>query len=68
MFTKHRLYLYGVKMSDYEYRPQNFSSIVGNELNNKLLLNVAKSQYAPNVYIFHGSYGCGKTTSTRYQL
>lgn len=65
MFAKHRLYLYGVKMSDYEYRPQNFSSIVGNELNNKLLLNVAKSQYAPNVYIFHGSYGCGKTTSAR---
>lgn len=52
-------------MSDYEYRPQNFSSIVGNELNNKLLLNVAKSQYAPNVFIFYGSYGCGKTTSAR---
>lgn len=52
-------------MSDYEYRPQNFSSIVGNELNNKLLLNIAKSDSAPSVLIMSGSFGCGKTTSAR---
>lgn len=67
MFCEHRLYLYGVKMSDYEYRPQSFSSIVGNELNNKLLLAIAKSG-GPSVLIMSGSYGCGKTTYIRCQL
>ena len=47
------------------FRPQKFSDIVGNEVNNKLLLSVAKSEYSPSTYIMAGSYGCGKTTSAR---
>lgn len=47
------------------FRPQKFADIVGNEVNNKLLLSVAKSEYAPSTFIFAGSYGCGKTTSAR---
>ena len=46
------------------FRPQNFSSIVGCEANNKLLLSVAKND-GPSTYIFAGAYGCGKTTSAR---
>ena len=49
-------------MSD--FRPKNFSEIIGNEVNNKLLLSVAKNG-GPSVYILSGSYGCGKTTSAR---
>ena len=48
-----------------DYRPQKLSEMVGNEVNNKLLLAVAKSQSAPSTYVFSGSYGCGKTTSAR---
>lgn len=48
-----------------DFRPQFFHDIVGNEINNKLLLNVARSKYVPSTYIFAGSYGCGKTTSAR---
>jgi len=48
----------------YNYRPQNFSSIVGNEINNKLLLEIARSG-GPSTLVLAGSYGCGKTTSAR---
>lgn len=48
----------------YEYRPQKFSDIVGNEVNNKLLLAIAKNS-GPSTLILNGSYGCGKTTSAR---
>ena len=51
--------------NDLNLRPQFFRDIVGNEVNNKLLLSVAKSDYAPSVYIFAGAYGCGKTTAAR---
>lgn len=51
--------------NDLNLRPQFFRDIVGNEVNNKLLLSVAKSDYAPSVYIFAGAYGCGKTTASR---
>ena len=51
--------------NDLNLRPQFFHDVVGNEINNKLLLSVAKSQYAPSVYVFAGSYGCGKTTCSR---
>ena len=50
--------------STYEYRPQKFSDVVGNEVNNKLLLSVAKNG-GPSTFIMAGSYGCGKTTSAR---
>lgn len=48
-----------------DFRPQKFQDIVGNEVNNKLLLSVASSEHAPSTYVFSGSYGCGKTTSAR---
>lgn len=46
------------------FRPQKLSEIVGNEINNKLLLSVAKNG-GPSTYIFAGAYGCGKTTTAR---
>lgn len=46
------------------FRPKNLSEIVGNEINNKLLLSVAKNG-GPSTYIFAGAYGCGKTTTAR---
>ena len=48
-----------------DLRPKFFRDIVGNEVNNRLLLNVAKSDYSPSVYVLSGSYGIGKTTSAR---
>ena len=48
-----------------DYRPKKLSEMVGNEVNNKLLLAIAKSDAAPSTMIFAGSYGCGKTTSAR---
>ena len=48
----------------YNYRPQKFSDIVGNEVNNRLLLEIAKHG-GPSTLILAGSYGCGKTTSAR---
>lgn len=59
--------MYGTTMNDnsYEYRPQNFASVVGNEINSKLLINVAKSDHSPSTYIFSGNFGCGKTTCSR---
>lgn len=47
-----------------DLRPKRFSDVVGGDSNNKLLLSVAKNG-GPSVYVFHGSYGCGKTTSAR---
>lgn len=52
-------------MSDkYNYRPQKFSDIVGNEVNNRLLLEIAKHD-GPSTILLAGAYGCGKTTSAR---
>lgn len=47
------------------FRPKKFSEIVGNEVNNRLLLSIAKSDNAPSTLILSGAYGCGKTTSAR---
>ena len=47
------------------FRPNKFSDVVGNDVNNKLLVSVAKSSNAPSTYIFCGGYGCGKTTCSR---
>lgn len=47
------------------FRPTKFSDVVGNEVNNKLLVSIAKSNSAPSTYIFCGGYGCGKTTCSR---
>ncbi len=46
------------------FRPQKFSDIVGNEINNKLLLAIAKSG-GPSTIIMSGAEGCGKTTAAR---
>ena len=46
------------------FRPQKFSDIVGNEINNKLLLAIAKNG-GPSTIIMSGAYGCGKTTAAR---
>lgn len=46
------------------FRPKKLSEIVGNEVNNKLLLSVAKNG-GPSTYIFAGAFGCGKTTTAR---
>lgn len=51
-------------MNTYEYRPQKFSDIVDNEINNKLLLNIAK-EGSPSTLVLSGAFGCGKTTSAR---
>lgn len=50
---------------DLNLRPQFFRDVVGNEINNKLLLSMAKSDYAPSTIIMAGSYGTGKTTCSR---
>lgn len=46
------------------FRPRKFSDIVGNEINNKLLLAIAKNG-GPSTILMNGPYGCGKTTSAR---
>lgn len=51
-------------VNKYNYRPQKFSDIVGNEVNNRLLLAIAKNG-GPQTILMSGSYGCGKTTSAR---
>lgn len=51
-------------MSTFNFRPSKFSSVVGNDINNKILLSIAKNG-GPSTYIFAGSYGCGKTTCSR---
>lgn len=48
----------------YNYRPQKFSDIVGNEVNNRLLLAIAKNG-GPSTILMSGAYGTGKTTSAR---
>ena len=50
--------------SSYNYRPSKFSEIVGCDVNNKLLLAIAKND-GPSTIIMSGEYGCGKTTSAR---
>ena len=52
------------QVNKYNYRPQKFSDIVGNEVNNRLLLAIAKNG-GPQTILMSGSYGCGKTTSAR---
>ena len=47
-------------------RPQRFSQVVGNQLNNKLLLAIAKNPInAPSTIILQGQFGSGKTTTAR---
>ena len=47
--------------NDLNLRPQFFRDIVGNEINNKLLMSIAKYG-GPSVLILAGSYGCGNPT------
>jgi len=60
------LFVYAIykELSMSDFRPKRFCEIVGSEVNNKLLMAVAKNG-GPSVYIFSGAYGCGKTTSAR---
>lgn len=47
-------------------RPQTFSQVVGNSLNNKILLSLARNfDTAPSTIILQGSFGSGKTTTSR---
>ena len=47
-------------------RPQTFSQVVGNTLNNKILMTLAKdTTKGPSTIILQGSFGSGKTTSSR---
>lgn len=65
---KQRYYTFFVETAmskDLNLRPQFFRDVVGNEINNKLLLSIAKSDYAPSTIIMAGSYGTGKTTCSR---
>ena len=65
---KQRYYTFFVETAmskDLNLRPQFFRDVVGNEINNKLLLSMAKSDYAPSTIIMAGSYGTGKTTCSR---
>lgn len=47
-----------------DLRPKRLHDIVGCDVNKKLLLSVAKNG-GPSVYVFYGSYGCGKTSMAR---
>lgn len=47
-----------------DFRPQRLCDIVGNEINNKLLLSIAKNGGCSTM-IFAGDFGCGKTTAAR---
>ena len=61
----HTLYFIEITMNnDLNLRPQFFRDIVGNEINKKLLMSIAKYG-GPSVLILAGSYGCGKTTASR---
>ncbi len=44
-----------------KYEPKNLNEIIGNE-NNKIILNgFLKQEKIPQIYLFTGAYGCGKT-------
>lgn len=48
------------------FRPQCFSELVGEELNSKLLLSVARNRrLGPSTFIFSGEFGSGKSSSSR---
>ena len=47
-----------------DLRPSKFSEIVGNEVNTKLLMSIARCG-GPSTLILNGAYGCGKTTCAR---
>lgn len=47
-----------------DFRPKKFSDVVGNEVNNKILMAIAKNG-GPSTILMSGSYGCGKTTCSR---
>ena len=45
-----------------KYRPTDFNNIILDDFNKKLLKNILKKNYFPNM-IFHGPPGTGKTTT-----
>lgn len=63
-FVQYVLYFYVIiNMSD-KFRPNKFNDVVGNELNIRLLLAIAKSD-GPSTIIMCGPYGSGKLTLSR---
>ena len=45
-----------------KYRPSEFNNIVLDNMNKKILLNIVKKNYFPNL-LFYGPPGTGKTTT-----
>lgn len=48
-----------------KYRPQNFASVVGQEITVTILSNLIKSKTLHHAYLFSGMQGVGKTTVAR---
>lgn len=49
-----------------KYRPSRFTDIIGNDLSVSILKQAAKNpEKSPRVFILHGCYGVGKTSTVR---
>lgn len=48
-----------------KYRPQNLSELVGQPLIVRTLTNELKTENLPNVFLFDGPRGTGKTSTAR---
>ncbi len=48
-----------------KYRPQNFDSLIGQEVVAETITNSIKANKIPNAYLFTGIRGIGKTTTAR---
>lgn len=48
-----------------KYRPQNLSEVCGQEHVTTSLINCFKRKNIPNVFLFSGQFGAGKTTTAR---
>ena len=48
-----------------KYRPQNFDSLIGQEVVAETITNSIKADKIPNAYLFTGIRGVGKTTTAR---
>ena len=48
-----------------KYRPQNFDSLIGQDVVAETIINSIKADKIPNAYLFNGIRGIGKTTTAR---